>query len=91
MNYNELINYIILNNGFEKQVLKTVEELGELSHELLKNINDKKENINDIISEIADVEIMIHQIKILYNLDENKIDKIKEYKLLRQKVRIAEK
>lgn len=68
--------------GLNNQMLKTVEELSELQQELMKYIW-KKGNRESIIEEIADVELMIEQIKFGLRLNDDEIDKVKEKKILR--------
>ena len=67
--------------GEEAQMLMVVEEMSELMKEVLKNINRKKNNIDEIIEETADVEIMLEQLKENYKIAEKveayKKDKIK--------------
>ena len=67
--------------GEQAQMLMVVEEMSELMKEVLKNINRKKNNIDEIIEETADVEIMLEQLKENYKIAEKveayKKDKIK--------------
>ncbi len=67
--------------GEEPQMLMVVEEMAELAKEILKNINRKKDNIDAIVEETADVEIMLEQLKENYRIDQKvaayKADKIK--------------
>lgn len=67
--------------GEQPQMLMVVEEMSELMKEVLKNINRKKNNIDAIIEETADVEIMLEQLKENYKIAEKveayKKDKIK--------------
>lgn len=67
--------------GEQAQMLMVVEEMSELMKEILKNINRKKNNIDAIIEETADVEIMLEQLKENYKIAEKveayKKDKIK--------------
>lgn len=67
--------------GEQAQMLMVVEEMSELMKEILKNINRKKDNLNEIIEETADVEIMLEQLKANYGIEEKvavyKADKIK--------------
>ena len=86
--YINIISDIIEHYGSEKQVLQAVEEMSELTKELIKNINRNKENEAEITLEIADVIIMLMQIMIIYDIDPNKVLGGIEYKLLRQKERI---
>lgn len=53
--------------GVESQTIKAVEELAELSVELCKALNGQA-SIHDIVSEIADVSIMVAQLKIIYGV-----------------------
>lgn len=62
--------------GKEPQMLQVIEEMSELTKEILKNINRKKDNINELIEETADVEIMLEQLKICYNI----ADAVTKYK-----------
>lgn len=86
--YIKIINKIINKYGKEAQVLQTVEEMSELTKELIKNINRGKDNESEITLEIADVLIMIMQLVEIYNIDGDKILGAMEYKLLRQQERM---
>ncbi len=55
--------------GEKAQMLMVIEEMAELTKEILKNINRKKDNIAEIIEETADVEIMLEQLKANYNIE----------------------
>ena len=44
--------------------------MSELQKEILKNINRRKDNVDAIIDEVADVEIMLEQLKYIYQIDE---------------------
>lgn len=86
--YIKIINKIINKYGKKAQVLQTVEEMSELTKELIKNINRGKDNELEITLEIADVLIMIMQIVEIYNIDGDKVLGAIEYKLLRQDERM---
>lgn len=86
--YIKIIQDIINHYKKEDQVLQAVEEMSELTKELIKNINRNKENEAEIILEIADVKIMLMQLIEIYKIDGNKLLGAMEYKLLRQKERI---
>lgn len=86
--YIKIIQDIINHYKKEDQVLQTVEEMSELTKELIKNINRNKDNETEIILEIADVQIMLMQLIEIYKIDGNKLLGAMEYKLLRQKERI---
>ncbi len=68
--------------GKEPQMLQVIEEMSELIKEILKNVNRKKDNIDEIIEEAADVEIMLGQLKCCYGIT----DKIRTYKAEKLKV-----
>ena len=66
--------------GKEPQMLQVIEEMSELTKEILKNINRKKDNVSEIIEETADVEIMLEQLKCCYNIH-NQVEEYKKQKL----------
>ena len=70
--------------GEQAQMLMVVEEMSELMKEILKNINRKKNNIDEIIEETADVEIMLEQLKENYQI----VEKVEAYK--KDKIKIIE-
>lgn len=53
--------------GAEAQITMVFEEMSELQKELCKKLRGAK-NINEIAEEIADVEIMLDQMKLLFNI-----------------------
>ena len=70
--------------GSGKQFIKAVEELAELQQAIIKKfLNPDVENDN-LFEEIADVEIMLSQIKIMYDCHDI-IETVKEKKLKRLK------
>lgn len=75
--------------GKEPQMLQVIEEMSELTKEILKNVNRKKDNIAEIIEETADVEIMLNQLKYCYNIFD-KVENYKSEKLLKIKARLDE-
>jgi NTP pyrophosphatase (non-canonical NTP hydrolase) len=52
--------------GPEKQKWVAAEELSELIHALARN-NRGDDNLENIVEEIADVEIVLHQLKIMFD------------------------
>ncbi|MBP5215374.1 MAG: hypothetical protein J6039_02320 [Alphaproteobacteria bacterium] len=60
--------------GKEPQMLQVIEEMSELTKEILKNVNRKKDNIAEIIEEAADVEIMLGQLKCCYKIEKQVAD-----------------
>lgn len=75
--------------GLKAQALTLLEEMSELQKEILKNINRKKDNIKEIIEETADLEIMLYQIKELYNIHKETEQEFHE-KLAKNKTRFLE-
>jgi len=72
---------IIANNGYVLQKIVAIEELSELQKEITK---DLRGNANDehIAEEMADVEIMLEQLKIMYDNNDN-VKRYKELKISR--------
>ena len=66
--------------GKEPQMLQVIEEMSELTKEIIKNVNRQKDNIDEIIEETADVEIMLAQLKYCYGIA-NEVDTYKANKL----------
>lgn len=77
------IRYIADHYGKENQMKKCVEECAELIQGLCKK------DYENVVEEMADVEIMIEQIKYLFLCGED-VAKIKEQKIDRQIKRIEE-
>lgn len=67
--------------GCNNQMIIAIEELSELQKELTKHLRGKG-NINHIITEIADVEIMLEQLKLMFNC-KKEVDQEKNYKVYR--------
>ena len=62
--------------GTDAQLLMVLEEMSELQKEILKNINRGKDNLPEIIEEIADVEIMLEQLKYIFKIQEQVKERI---------------
>lgn len=80
------IEFIAQYYGKEHQELKTLEELEELTTELINNIRTEGVSSNTP-SEIADVIIMLYQLIYLYDIGEE-VEKEAEFKINRQIDRI---
>ena len=74
---------MIEKNGKNKQVLVAVEEMQELSKELLKNVNRDVKNRKEILEELADVLLMSMQLITIYNIDGKEIERVWEEKIKR--------
>lgn len=67
--------------GVSIQLLKFAEEFGEVCQAINRYEAGKVTHTKDITEEVADLEVMIDQIKVIYNLDESDIAVIKEQKV----------
>ena len=74
----EILNFY----GEKAQKGQLVQELAELIVGLTKN------DLENIHEEIADVEIMLEQLKLFKNIDVKRIEEYREFKLNRQMTRI---
>ena len=90
----KVINLAVETYG-ESQLDIVIEEMAELIKEIVKYKRvDKKDDfkvdtvIHNLTSEIADVEIMLEQLKILLNIKQSKVQEVKEFKLKRLEQRI---
>lgn len=102
MTAKETMQLAIDSYGRVNQVIKTVEELSELSQALCKSLirlnytkekisleDDSKsvDNVDNIFEEMADVEIMLEQCKMMFQCDE-KVNKWKQKKIERLEKRL---
>lgn len=69
--------------GKQAQILVAIEEMAELTKALCKNINRGEDNLENILEEIADVEIMVEQLKVIYDRDGEQTSLHKSDKLRR--------
>jgi NTP pyrophosphatase (non-canonical NTP hydrolase) len=81
--YKEVINKW----GIDSQMLQLAEESLELSHAILK-MRRKREKIDDVAEEIADVQIMIEQLHIIHDDLKEKVETMRKIKLERLKNRV---
>jgi NTP pyrophosphatase (non-canonical NTP hydrolase) len=77
------INRIIRHYGITAQSGKAVEELVELAEVLIKAVNKKSVQMDSLYEEIADVEIMLEQLKQMYDIDRDRLEQIKNMKIER--------
>ena len=80
------IEFLATYYGKQHQELKTLEELEELTTELINNIRTEGVSSNTP-SEISDVLIMLYQLIYIYNIGDD-IKNITEFKINRQIDRI---
>lgn len=102
MTSKEIMYKAINTYGVENQMIKTVEELSELSQALCKSLirlnytkekislEDDLKSVDNIFEEMADVEIMLEQCKIMFQCDKE-VNKWKQKKIERLERRINEK
>ena len=83
----EILEKAIRHYGRQHQQVKAAEELSELQVAILKCL-DGRCNLNNIKEEIADVEIMLEQLKKIYAINPEELKTIKAAKLLRLKGRM---
>ena len=88
--YLQVMIDVIKHNGYKMQTMVAIEEMSELTKELVKFMRGEA-NTDAIAEEIADVEIMLHQLKIIYGIKDEVIEKHKIIKLNRLKERMEEK
>lgn len=85
------LQFIINTHGCRLQEDIAIEELSELQKAILKHRRyGSKETEQNIIDEIADVEIMLEQLKIIYSCHKDVENRI-EYKIDREIKRIKKK
>lgn len=70
------------------QLIKLIEELSELTKEVCKALNYNG-NRKNIIEEIADVQVMLEQLKIIYQISEDELNTIIQEKVDRTIERIS--
>ena len=81
--------------GANAQIDVAVEEMAELTQALIKTKRYAEDKDFDrfranLVEEIADVEIMLAQMRIIYAVDEKEIEDVKTFKLKRLADRLKE-
>lgn len=74
--------------GRQAQLIICMEEMAELTKELSKNLRGRDNGLA-IAEEVADVEIMLEQIKLMFDIHKD-VERVKNEKLLRLEQRIEE-
>jgi NTP pyrophosphatase (non-canonical NTP hydrolase) len=77
----QILNRAVTFFGDESQKIMAIEEMSELIKELTKELRSRGD-VEHIAEEIADVEIMLSQLKIIYNVHD-KVASVRDYKLNR--------
>ena len=84
---NRILMAAILTYGHDAQKKMALEEMSELQKEICKNWRGK-DNYDEIAEEIADVEIMLDQLKMIYGISERQVLKFRNDKVIRLKERL---
>ena len=79
----KILNYY----GYEAQTIQAIEEMAELSKELCKYLNGRGKS-EKVIEEMADVQIMLNQLKLLFYVEDDELEKEMQYKVARTLGRI---
>lgn len=87
MDYKEIVRSALRCWGTQHQVVVAIEEMSELQKELCK-LERGNADMNHIAEEIADVEIMLAQMKEAFNLSHS-VETHKYFKLQRLDARIS--
>ena len=82
--YNDAIDFF----GVTSQKIMVIEEMSELTKELCKELRNRG-NVEQIADELADVEITLAQIKMIYDIHQ-KVEEHKDFKLRRLAKNMAE-
>lgn len=85
--YLQVMIDVIKCNGYKMQTMVAIEEMSELTKELVKFMRGEA-NTDAIAEEIADVEIMLRQMKIIYDIKDEDVEKLMVIKLKRLKERM---
>lgn len=82
--YKLILERIIKTYGNTSQSIQAIEEFSELTVEVTKNINRGKIETDDLLSEIADAQIMLDQLKIIHGFSDGQVENKMFKKLERQ-------
>lgn len=83
---NNIYEEIIKKFGEEKQIIVAIEELSELQKALCKYLRNGELTYN-LLEEMADVKIIIEELKIIFDIDDSQIESEINKKLERTKER----
>lgn len=72
--FDKNVKTLLASKSILENKVRIVEELGELSHEILKDTRGKL-NRENLLEEFADVIIELHMLKEIYQISESEIDK----------------
>lgn len=75
--------------GVDSQLNIAIEEMSELIKEICKNKRGN-ENKKEIVEEIADVYIMLEQLRFIFNINDDEIISMKDKKIKRLEMRLKQ-
>lgn len=88
--YRQTCEAVLEHYGVQNQMVKCMEECGELIQALARNLSGEH-NEENVAEELADVEIMIAQMRLIFGGSVGyDVDRIKAQKLARLKMRMEE-
>ena len=87
MNVKEVLKKAIETYGKENQSMMLFEEMAELQKEVCKSLRGNN-NHDEIVEEIADVLIMIEQLKIMHDVKYRELNEMFNFKINRLKERL---
>ena len=95
MDRQRILTKAIQRYGHTNQMVKAIEEMGELTRALSRQLTAESATEmlkarSGIVEEIADVEIMLEQLKMIFDIKPAEIEKEKEFKLVRLNARVDE-
>lgn len=88
MEIKEFAKHIIEKYG-DLQLIIACEELSELQKEICKHLRNKGD-LNHIKEEMADVQLMLDEMKVFFNISQDELYRIKRKKILRTQKRCLE-
>lgn len=86
--YFETLQSAITTFGKANQEIVAIEELSELQKEITKHLRGQFNRAN-LVEEMADVEIILDQLRLMFDIRLDETEDIKRYKTKRLKERIA--
>lgn len=89
-NYIQILIEAIDTFGHRMQTMVAIEEMSELTKELVKHMRGR-DNRDAIAEEMADVEIMMCQLRLMYGIKTTDMDALIAGKINRMKERMEEK
>jgi hypothetical protein len=82
MTRDDVLQGMIDKNGVKYQMGVCIEELAELTKELTKHLRDKGSEMHTL-EEVADVEVCLAQVKLMFCDAQDKVNMFKRYKMER--------